>query len=149
MDPLPQQPAPMPPMPVGEPPADPMAEVVQQQPVPPPKPPVDKAKARQDLFVTGIIFAVALIVIGLSFAVFKMWVRRRVNDCENPAMSLSSFREMYENGELSEEEYERVRNKMAAKMKGSLGIKPLPAVNPKPDADVGRNGTPPQSESEG
>jgi hypothetical protein len=138
-------------MPMGDPPApaDPMAEVVQQQPAPPPKPPLDKAKARQDLFVTGIIFAVALIVIGVIFAFFKVWARRRVEDCENPAMTLTSFREMYENGELSDEEYERVRNKMAAKMKGSLGIKPLPAVKPKPDPDVGQNGTPPQSESPG
>ena len=134
---------PMPPAP--EPPPE---NAVVGQPVPPPaRQPVDKAKARQDLIFNGILIAVAVIVIGIIFGLLKYWARRQTEDCDNPTMTLSSYREMYESGELSQEEYEQIRGKMAAKMKGSLGIKPLPAAKPKDDRDVGRNGTPPAPEN--
>lgn len=138
---------PMPPMP--EPPAPPPENAIVGQPAnaPAARPAVDKEKARQDLVFNGILMAVGVIVIGVIFGVLKYWARRQTEDCENPTMTLSSYREMYENGELSQEEYEQIRTKMAAKMKGSLGIKPLPAIKPQGERDVGRNGTPPAPEN--
>ncbi len=118
-------------------------------PPPAPKPFIDKAQARQDLIINFMIFGAAIVAVGIIFGIVKMWARRQSEDCESPSMSLSSFRTMYENGEISQEEYEQIRNKMAAKMKGSLGIQPLP--EPPPDAqntDVGRNGTPPPPKNE-
>ena len=135
---------PMPPIP--EPPPE-NAVVGQPANAPAVRPPVDRAKARQDLVFNGILIAVAVIAIGIIFGVLKYWARRQTEDCDNPTMTLSSYREMYENGELSREEYEQIREKMAAKMKGSLGIKPLPAIKPKGEHDVGRNGTPPAPEN--
>lgn len=109
------------------------------------KPPLDRTQIRQELITTFVLLGVAVLVIGVIFAAVKSWLRRQNEDCDNPSLSLSSFRTMYENGELSEQEYEQIRNKMAAKMKGSLTIRPLP---PAPEGnDVGRDGTSPTPEN--
>ena len=144
----PQEPPPMPEPPVQPPVQPPEAGAVAQQPLPPVAP-LNKAQARQDLIYNGAIFGAALIGLAIVFSAVRYWTRRQTQDCDSPAMSLSSFREMYENGELSEEEYEQIRTKMAAKMKGQLGIRPKAPAKPQPDHDVGRNGTPPAPESEG
>lgn len=145
MNPLAQAPQEPPPMP--EPPVQPpeVGAVAQQQ-LRPPAPP-NKAQAREDLIYNGAIFAAVLIGLAIVFSAVRYWTRRQTQDCDSPAMSLSSYREMYENGELSQEEYEQIREKMAAKMKGSLGIRPLPAKKPKGEPGVGRNGTPPAPEN--
>ncbi len=144
------EPNPMPPVadePVKEAPDNQVGQVVAVPP-PAPKPVINKAQARQDLIVNFMLFGAAIVAVGIIFGLVKLWARRQSEDCENPSMSLSSFRTMYENGELSQEEYEQIRNKMAAKMKGSLGIEPLPDPPDMPNTDVGRNGTPPPPKNE-
>ncbi len=138
-------PEPMPPMPMGEAPAPPNGAVVgQPAPGPAPRVPMDRTKAKQDLIFNAVIFGAAVVVLGLIFGIAKWWARRQADDCESPSMSLSSFREMYDNGELSEEEYRQIRDKMASKMKGSLGLRLPAAEPPKP---VGREETPPAPEN--
>jgi hypothetical protein len=145
--PVPPVPPPAPdPMPPGEAPApNPPEGAIIGQPVPGPAPrvPMDKSRAKQELIFSALLFGAAVVVIGIIFGLAKWWARRQADDCENPSMSLSSFREMYENGELSQVEYEQIRNKMAAKMKGSLGLRPpVPESGEGPDP-FGRNGTSP------
>jgi hypothetical protein len=139
------------------PPPDPMAEgliprpdgAVMGQPAnaPAPQPPLNKNQAaRQDLLVTMILIGAAMVVFGVIVGLAKLWARRQADDCDSPTTSLSSFREMYENGELSEVEYQQIRDKMATKMKGHLGIRP-PAPAPPGGGSVGSNGTPPTPEN--
>lgn len=144
----PQQPPDVPPMP--EPPAQPPeGGAIAQQPVPPAAP-VNKAQAREDLIVNGAIVGAIFIGLAVVFSAVRYWSRRQIEANDSPAMSLSSFREMYENGELSAEEYEQIRTKMAAKMKSKLGVVPKPpATKPQGDGDVGRNGPAPHPKTEG
>lgn len=123
-------------------------------PVPAPIP-IDKAQARADLMTT-----VGLAVIAMFFAalVLKMAMRYRrqidePDEC-NASVSMSSFREMYDNGEITQDEYDRLRDKLAAKIKGEVGKSnpsKLPKVTPKPPVvppPVGSDGPPPPPETE-
>jgi uncharacterized protein HemX len=64
---------------------------------------------------------IAVLLAGALVLVFvDRWRKRQFAEpdaTQESAESLSSFRQMYENGELSEEEYQKVRQKMAAKIK--------------------------------
>jgi hypothetical protein len=138
------------------PPPEPMAEGLIPRPdgavvgqpanAPAPRPPLNKAQARQELLVTMLLLGGAVVVIGVIFGLVKLWARRQADDCESPTTSLSSFREMYENGELSEVEYQQIRDKMAAKMKGHPGLRP-PVPQPPGGAPFGSKGTPPTPEN--
>lgn len=142
--PMPPEPSPMP-----EPPAPPPeGGAIAQQPLPPAAAPANKAQAREDLIVNGAIVGAIFIGLAIIFSAVRYWSRRQIEDCDSPAMSLSSFREMYENGELSEEEYEQIRNKMATKMKTKMGVIPKAPLKPQGESDVGRNGPPPHPKSE-
>lgn len=134
---------PMPPMP--EPPPDNAVVGVPANPVPPVRGPDAKAKAKNDLILNGVYFGLAVVAIGIVFGLVKLWARRQSDDCNTP-VSLGSYREMLESGELSREEYDQILAKMAAKMKGGQTIQ---RIVPKPsfDGDVGRNGTPPTPEN--
>jgi hypothetical protein len=50
---------------------------------------------------------------------------------------LSEYRAMYERGELTEEEYARLRNRVAERVKSAVGLPPSPPsepANPPPPA---------------
>lgn len=67
----------------------------------------------------GLLVAVLLAGAAALFLLDR-WRRRQFADvdaAQESAESLSSFRALYERGELSEEEYQKVRAKMAAKIK--------------------------------
>ena len=123
-------------------------------PLPAPVPIVDKAQARADLITT-----VGLAVIAMFFAalILKIAMRYRLqidepDDC-NASVSMSSFREMYESGEITQDEYDRLRDKLAAKIKGEVSKSNpsrLPKVTPKPPIvppPVGSDGPPPPPET--
>ncbi len=136
-DPLPPEPEPLPPL------QQPAAGAVVPQPLPPLG--GNKAQARQDLIFNMILLGLAILGVAMIFTLLKYWTRRQTEDCDTT--SLGSFRDMYENGELSEDEYDQIRAKMATKLKGKLGIPP--SVPPPPKPDVGRTEPPPPPESAG
>jgi hypothetical protein len=116
MDPeIPAQP--MPPMPDENVPVVPVPAPIAKNPA------AGQARAREELVWTAIYLGLALVIIGIVFAFLRLWTRRQT-DCESTSLSLSSFHEMYENGEITEAEYQKIRGKMASKMKRELGIKP-------------------------
>lgn len=69
---------------------------------------------------------VGLLLIGAVILHFiDRWRKReaaRGESSRETTLDLTSFRQMYEDGEITQSEYERIRNKIAAKMKREVGI---------------------------
>lgn len=64
------------------------------------------------------------------------WRKRQMaNDDQAPALELGSFRSMYERGELSKEEYDRILQKIAARAgaKAKAPPQPAPPMDSAPD----------------
>lgn len=135
---------------------------------PAPAPVVPKGRTSKDIlkssdfyFLIGVMAGVILLA-AVVISVVDRW-RRRQPRGESTPLTLNSFREMYENGEITQKEYERIREKMAAKMKKEIGLKKPsdpPAVDPEtgakrtnptnpPPPAVGSGDPPPQPEPNG
>jgi len=104
-------------------------------PVPAPVP-INIAQGRIDLITTIGIAFVALIVAALLLKIATRY-RRQIDEPDecNASVSMSSFREMYDNGEITQDEYDRLRDKFAAKIKGEVGKanpSKLPRITAKP-----------------
>ena len=77
---------------------------------------------------TTILFAGAFLLLFID-----RWRKRQFRTADESTESLTSFRAMYERGELSEEEYQRVRARVAAKVKHEVAMS-NPSMAAKPDA---------------
>src|SRR5436305_13989488 len=82
------------------------------------------------------VFAlIATLLLGaLVFAWLDRWRKRGDRDILTPADELTAFRQSYDRGELSQEEYERIRAKLAPKVRQQVNLPPKPA-RPAPAAD--------------
>ncbi len=104
--------------------------------VPPPPPPQANAKANPflnpDFLLTVGLLVGALLVGAIAFALVDRWRKRQADpgSARESTESLTSFRAMYESGELSKEEYERIRNRVAARMKQEVGVASLGGTSP-------------------
>jgi hypothetical protein len=95
--------------PVENPPPDETAEVV-QVPAGPPLPPAKKNLLESREF---------YVTLGL----LSTWRRKQVEPGRWEAgIELNNFREMLEAGEITHSEYEKIRDKMSAKLKKQVGI---------------------------
>src|SRR5437764_9561845 len=84
------------------------------------------------LLTAGLLVAVLLAGAVALFFVDR-WRKRQLADNQESAESLSSFRALYERGELTESEYRAVRDKMARKVKQEVAAaNPATAVAPPP-----------------
>jgi hypothetical protein len=95
--------------------------------VPPPPPPqVGKANPflNPEFLVTVGLLVGALLLGAIVFAFVDRWRKRgSLHDSRRESTeSLTSFRAMFDNGELTREEYEKIRDRMAAKMKKEVGV---------------------------
>lgn len=103
-----------------------MTEDVTIRKAEPVKRPEDIARSN-DFYLTvaalvGVLFFAAVVLLLLG-----RW-RKRQERGDDPAEILTNYREMYEAGELSEEEYAKIRARMAEKIKDkpASGSKSLP-----------------------
>lgn len=80
----------------------------------------------EDFLVTVGLLVLALAAAAVAFAVADRWRKRQLSSARESTASLTSFREMFENGELTRTEYERIRDRVAAKMKQEVGLAPTP-----------------------
>jgi hypothetical protein len=93
----------------------------------------------------GVILLAAVIIAGVK----KRWGRASTSERVSPSDQLSEFRTLYESGELSAEEFARIRNRLGAKLKRDLELPPAtPASSPPPteadpDASIRPGPTPP------
>ena len=112
------------------------------QPSAPPKPGGVQGMVKDPSFVVwSLVFAGVLLLAAVIFVFFDRWRKKPVGEtARDLSMSLGSFKEMYENGEITEAEYERIKAKWAAKMKAkgvpdSLPPAPPPEPEPPPPPD--------------
>jgi hypothetical protein len=77
---------------------------------------------------TTLALVVALMLAALVLAIVDHWRKRRArSDRLSPGEQLSHFRSLYEKGELSREEYERIRTLLGGRLREELQ---LPAARP-------------------
>jgi Short C-terminal domain len=66
---------------------------------------------------------VAIIVIGaIAFAVLNLWRKRALPPTFDANDQLAQFRELYDKGELSEQEFERIREQLGGKIRADMGV---------------------------
>jgi hypothetical protein len=120
-----------------------------QAPPPTPPPPPPRAIFQNTEF---YLLLGALAVILLAGAVILHFVdrwRRTKIDAEPNAgretlLDLSAYREMYENGEITKSEYDKILAKLAVKMKHEVGLADSPAPPPhSPDSPPSDKSPPP------
>jgi len=77
------------------------------------------------LFVTSLCLVAALLAAAVVVALVKRWRRQR--DAEedlSPNAQLAHFRSLYEAGTITQEEFERLRALLGARIRESLGVPP-------------------------
>jgi hypothetical protein len=65
-----------------------------------------------------------LLLGALVFAWLDRWRKRPVRDILTPVDQLTAFRQSYDRGEMSQEEYERIRAKLAPKVRAQVNLPP-------------------------
>lgn len=125
------------------PPDQPPAHPGTTEPSGPPKPEDVRGMVKnQDFVVWSLVFAGVLLVAAVVFMIFDRWRKRPTGEtARDESFTLSSFKEMYENGELTEAEYEKIKAKWAAKLKAKMGV---PTVNPPAPPPIDPTAPPPE-----
>ena len=84
------------------------------------------------LLTVGLLMT-ALLAGAVVLFLLDRWRKRQLADSNDSAESLTSFRAMYERGELTEAEYRVVRDKMARKVRQEVAVSnPATAALPPP-----------------
>jgi hypothetical protein len=109
-------------------------------PVPPPttttgalteKEKLQKAVNSNDFMIWSLVLVGVCLLGAVVFYFLERWRKRGATgtDSREDSLSLSNFREMYEAGEITEAEYRKVRDKLAAQMKTKLGLPGKPSTS--------------------
>jgi hypothetical protein len=98
--------------------------------------PLAVAGAWMDLLFYGTCLAVALLAAALIVALVRRWLHRGE---QSPSASdqLSQYRALYRRGEISQEEFDRLRAVLGGEL--AAGVKPAP---PRPPAPKPTDGPP-------
>lgn len=83
---------------------------------------------RPPMLTAGLYLAVVLLAAAVILAWLQRWRRRSADDRLGPADQLAQFRSLYEQGLLSQEEFERLRNLLGGEIRRELGV---PAAVPR------------------
>jgi hypothetical protein len=87
-----------------------------------------------EFMLTVGLLMTALLAGAVVLFFLDRWRKRQLADSNDSAESLTSFRAMYERGELTESEYRVVRDKMARKVRQEVAVSnPSTAAQPPPD----------------
>ena len=78
------------------------------------------------------ILAGVLVVGGLFLGRLDRWRKRQMEEPDDSPEQLGTFRDMFERGELSKEEYDRVLRRVADRVGAKPKPKPVPVVTPEP-----------------
>jgi hypothetical protein len=88
-----------------------------------------------NLLTTGLMLAGALLLAAVVIALAGRWRRRSSGEDFNPGDQLTHFRSLYERGEISAEEFQRLRTLLTGPVAQSAGVQKAPEV-PKPPGEV-------------
>lgn len=98
----------------------------------------DNPMRRPEVIWGTIGLAVALLVGAAVIWLVDKWRKRHATGTIDPHRELTDFRTLYEQGEITEEEYNRLRNRVAERVKAAVGLPPPPPpsdpANPPPPA---------------
>jgi hypothetical protein len=95
---------------------------------------VRQISQRDDFFFYSFVLVGILLACAGVFFFVGRWLRKPDRETDRElSLSLSSFRQMYENGEITEAEYKKLRDKLAPRLKSKDGATPPPAATPPPD----------------
>jgi hypothetical protein len=83
------------------------------------------------LLVAGLCLAGAFLVGAFIIALVSRWRRHSDGDDSSPGAQLARFRSLYEAGTISQEEFERLRSLLGAKMREDWRL-PVPPKEPEP-----------------
>jgi hypothetical protein len=87
---------------------------------------------RQHLLWAGPVIAAVLLLAAVVIAWVKRWSQRPTQVQWSAQDQLSHFRTLYERGELSSEEFDRVRALLAERVKRELVAPAKPMAEPRP-----------------
>lgn len=101
------------------------------------QPPARTRYTMADLYLPLGALIVSLLVLAIVVFVMKRWYERSRNEDEEITSFLSEAREMEEEGELTKEEYAKIKAKLAAGLQGpknvpTKGGDPAKRSNPPP-----------------
>jgi uncharacterized membrane protein len=86
---------------------------------------------------TTLALIAALLVAALVLAVLERWRKRSDSERLSPGEQLSQFRKLYEKGQLSREEFERIRNLLGGKLREELHLPTRQPAEAAPAAQTG------------
>jgi hypothetical protein len=96
-------------------------------------PPVRPPSLSDPQLLWAIAALIATLLLGaLILAWLGRWRKRGDQDALTPIDQLTAFRQSYDRGELSQEEYERIRAKLAPQVRQQAKLPPKPAKAPDP-----------------
>ena len=89
------------------------------------------------VLIPTLMLAGALFLGAMILALVSRWRKRQENETLTTHDQLAQFRVLYERGELSAEEFDRVRRKLLARLKHELAeAAPKPAATPPSTAET-------------
>jgi hypothetical protein len=91
---------------------------------------------------TTLALVVVLLLGALAIAVADRWRKKTREGRSDTGDQLAHFRSLYERGELSSEEFERIRGKLGKRLRKELDMPAPPAVPAVPPPN-GESTTPP------
>lgn len=87
-----------------------------------------------DVWLAAIALAAVLLAGAVIIAWVSRWRRRLEHDTLSTHDQLTTFRLLYERGELSQDEYQRVRQQLLARLKAETAAPPAEVASPAGDA---------------
>ena len=105
-----------------------------------PPPPPGKPLLSVELWIAVGLLSAILLGGAVALYLTDLWRKRQFAPGRESTESLTSFRAMYERGELSEEEYQKIRARVAAKVKQEVA-----AANPSLAAGAAGGGATPET----
>ena len=104
---------------------------------------------RPPMLTAGLYLGGALLAAAVVIALVNRWRRRSAEDRLSPAEQLTQFRSLYEQGLLSQDEFERLRNLLGGEIRREMGMTRAVTDKAGPDgSQTGITATPPSANGE-
>jgi hypothetical protein len=87
------------------------------------------------LILTGVVLAAAIVIMSVG-----RWAKRPASTSRSSGEELASFRVLYERGEFSQEEYDRIRSRLSQKLRNDLKVSTEKPAEPSAGQPTAVNG---------
>jgi hypothetical protein len=82
----------------------------------------------------AVALVAALLIGAIIIALVDRWRKRPLQDRPSANDELAEFRSLYERGELSREEYDKIRSRLGERLRQDLDLPAPPATSSRPPA---------------